>query len=310
MTAFAAKRVRLTAADVRLRDTDLLWRQDLRTRSQACPDDLLLRFCTLAEKTEDQLPGAILTFARRFGPLAICKHGLPRTHHVPALGTGNPCQTVTTVDRGEVWNSDPLDAWHRLAVEALVTRVLIDFVATNRAEPIHFGILAYLIYPGTPPAETPLALDLALPAKASELAHRRVKFQQRAAKLLLLEWAVERWWKLGDVRLRFDYSQASPSATLAGEGLFGALAEQLISYASTRLGGFALPEGRCLCDSCYKPFVPRRHPAAGQNHYCEDCGRRAALRDAQRRLRAKQRAMQGTDRGAKLRPSASSKPAT
>lgn len=74
-----------------------------------------------------------------------------------------------------------------------------------------------------------------------------------------------------------------PAIKLAGErsDLFGALGLQLM-FAMSGSGGFV------TCSGCGAPYAPRRQPIAGRRHHCQDCGRTAAIRDAQTRFRAQQ----------------------
>jgi DNA-directed RNA polymerase subunit RPC12/RpoP len=41
------------------------------------------------------------------------------------------------------------------------------------------------------------------------------------------------------------------------------------------------------CSGCGKTYVPKRLPAKNRRRYCEDCGHRAAMRDAARAYRSR-----------------------
>lgn len=107
-----------------------------------------------------------------------------------------------------------------------------------------------------------------------------VKRQRNALTRRTQYWLTE----LADVGLRFSWDDKAggPTIKLAGErsDLFGALGLQLM-FAMSGSGGFV------TCSGCGAPYTPRRQPIAGRRHYCQNCGRTAAIRDAQARFRAK-----------------------
>jgi hypothetical protein len=52
---------------------------------------------------------------------------------------------------------------------------------------------------------------------------------------------------------------------------------------------WAVLQARALvsCSACGGLYAPKRQPRAGESHYCDSCGRKAANRFAQRRYRAR-----------------------
>lgn len=91
---------------------------------------------------------------------------------------------------------------------------------------------------------------------------------------------IESWLTLGDVSLRLDYE--GKGLMFATDTLFSGLVLQLASSLCGS-GGFAI----CAC--CAKPYAPVRQPTPATRHYCKECGRRAAVRDAVRDFRARRR---------------------
>jgi hypothetical protein len=83
------------------------------------------------------------------------------------------------------------------------------------------------------------------------------------------------------VALRFELAFQDNSSLTSGISLIGALTVQLLASAAG--SGFS------VCSACGKPYVPRRRPAAGRRQYCPSCGRAAALRDAKAAYRARLR---------------------
>jgi hypothetical protein len=100
----------------------------------------------------------------------------------------------------------------------------------------------------------------------------------------LLRALLNRWLDLAGAELRVAEQDNRPSLTIvpAREGgwLFTSLVTQITFLAAgTR---------RWLtCSGCGKPYVPKNVPRSGKHTYCQKCGRKAALRDAQARWREK-----------------------
>jgi hypothetical protein len=101
-----------------------------------------------------------------------------------------------------------------------------------------------------------------------------VQFQRNVLGAVL-----DYWLTVASVRPSLDWSGAKPDIQLAGQGLFAALAVQLL-FESARTDGLA------VCTSCGTPFLPAaRRPRRDHNAYCSDCGLKAAQRDAAARYR-------------------------
>jgi hypothetical protein len=98
---------------------------------------------------------------------------------------------------------------------------------------------------------------------------------------------VNEWLMWGGVRPRFDWTENGTVIRLSSggweqEALFGALAVHLV-LAVGGTGGIA------LCSGCGAPYLPTRRPVDGRRHYCTNCGRKVAERDAARAYRARRR---------------------
>jgi len=104
--------------------------------------------------------------------------------------------------------------------------------------------------------------------------YESVEFQRS-----LLSAVLNYWLTVSSVRPRLHWSGTKPAVQLAGQGLFGALAVQLL-FESSRTDGLA------VCTWCGTPFLPpARRPRRDHNVYCSDCGLKAAQRDAAARYR-------------------------
>ena len=91
------------------------------------------------------------------------------------------------------------------------------------------------------------------------------------------------WWvKAGAVTPRFTLDrQRGPRVILAGRGLWGAVARQLI-FAVARVQGLQ------ICHACGEAYTPKRKPRAGERTWCrKDACRQEAKRQAQRDYRAR-----------------------
>ena len=103
----------------------LRWRFDYDSIPAAKPDKLMFDdFLALADGDAN----AILAYARRYGPLDICEHNLPRSHNEKnyyqslwriqkTVGEGH-CQPLHDDDDPE-WFWEPIAEWRRYARQAL-----------------------------------------------------------------------------------------------------------------------------------------------------------------------------------------------
>ena len=270
---------------IELKGDRLVWSWPRRKEAAGAEPAMLAEFVRLAEASDAQ----ILAFARRWGMLNICEHGLPIFH--PWIGERRryPCDWVPVdATRKAFW--EPLDAWRRYAAEA---RALVNL--SRRLRQGQLGDLrdwqAIRNIQGTAYWETwnetghipeNSALLLIQDSWPLTLAETRlgkdVGFERRCLAQTLREWISD-----GGVRPSLDWSDAKPVIDLEGGGLFGGLAVQLLQAVGH-------PETLAFCDGCGKPFTPSMRPSSSRRNYCKECGHRAAVRDAARRYRERKRA--------------------
>jgi hypothetical protein len=249
--------------DVTLVDGCLLWSWPTHDVS---PDSTLLpRFAALANATDDQ----VLAFAQRWGVLEICGHGRPSSHseadRQPDLCFPRP------VDEQLTTFSEPVDAWRALAREVRgIVKVAAALHAGRRATVADWADIAgatiaaqveHLVETGGDADRGPARLG------------QEVNFDRR-----VLTGVVEMWLREGAVRPHVQWGKRTPGVELAGWGLFGALAVQLLQVVS-RI------DGLITCSGCGKAYLPKRRPNPNRDHYCPDCGVKAAWRKASRRYR-------------------------
>ena len=216
----------------------------------------------------------IRAYARRWGILGICKHGLPSSHAGNEGGTPR-CQPLRREDltwRFDGW--EPLGRWRHFARQA---RAMLNLAASLHAD-----------QPGQP-ADWQVVVHH--PTQPVPWWHRSVE-----AEWILLSDVVGAWIQIGDVRpvmargpTQGRHMEFGSSA--AGPRLFGTLACQLL-FTITRVTGVA------VCSACAAIYTPTRQPRPDQRCYCPSCRaggvpQRDAQRDRQRRRRA---ALPATDR--------------
>jgi len=237
--------------------------------------DMLESFACLPDQSDAHLLG----FARRWGVLNICEHGLPASHFPRRFlqwidEEGAPsCDIAPGV-------SEPVDAWRRYA---------------GMAQAI-LNIAARLVqaHPEPAPAEAWLPLTDFVPGQLvagvvggdiiPEVPRRRLASASEQQRLLAR--VVQQWLLLGDVQVQFTY-QDRPHFDLGNGNLFGAIGLQLALAVAKR-------EGLAICDECGRFFVPRRQNKPGTPRRCPRpaCRERAAKRDSARRRRAREREAQ------------------
>ena len=266
----------------------------LRLALRPLPEDLIWQFLSLADQPDPRIEG----FIRQFGVLGICRHGIPSTHQAacrprarrlpkvagPYIGSyddaaGGTAHSAppspTPIPRGE----ELMEDWRTLAREA---RAVLRMAAAVRVDESPADedreLIRAAVYRGDgtlDPGEDALQrYELGLWTRGS------------SADTALLARFVQQWLSFAGVRPVFSW-EGRPRLDLASPNslkptMFAALALQLL-YEVSRSGKHA------VCSSCGIPYRRRRRfPKAGQNNYCEACGKQAANRVAHERHMAKQ----------------------
>lgn len=265
----------------------LVWVSDYdrkRCQKEVYPGPQMLeRFVSLA----DASPASILEFARQWGVLEICEHGLPRSHNPCRPGQQmyrrvTWCYPLGWYERGKGYDCwEPLAAWRQFSRHA---RALLNIAAQ-----LHQGQVGRL-------EDWRIVYERSGSPRPAPWWEQDVQIEKwKVANV------VNEWLELGNVRLRARWDEAGPSVTLAGGGLFGALACQLLLTISRT-------DGLAICSACGVPYVPHRRPVAKRRRYCEACGRRAAMRDSSMEYRRRNRQRErGEGRQRKSRPKTGSR---
>ncbi len=196
-------------------------------------------------------PNDILRFARRYGPLGLCKHGLPPFH------------------RGTWYKDDYKDG------------ELIGVTFTGEWLPAGGGSERGWC---APCGNEPLGKWLEYSGLALDYLNRAAVLKvdtgkrMRGMRQLFLQDGINEWLGDAGIRLELNWSSGEPILTLTGGGVFGALGVQLLSAVTN--------SNLAVCSGCKKPYTRKgRKPQAGRNNFCHDCGDKEANKLRMRKFR-------------------------
>lgn len=250
----------------------LIWRWDNAIRRNPLRPEahgfgLLGEFMNLAEAPVE----TILAFARKWGVLEICLHGLPCTHNLRYASTvsGRFCIPLRYPDTD--YYMEPIPYWHFYARQM---RALL-----NIAVQLKQGL------PGL--VEDWKIIQVPGFGRESEVKVSEETFAQMFGRTVeddrqFVLRMLDRWLSMGDVRPNLVWDDEHCSVSFDNT-LFGMLAMQLMLEIGSS-GGIA------FCYGCGKSYTPKgRRPKVGQRNYCRDCGKKAAWRDAQAARRRRNR---------------------
>lgn len=270
------------------------------------PRHVLRDFLELA----DAAPEQIRDYARQWGVLGICRHGLPFTHTLGARRGPTIASVIlqACATRHRLLKRRSLQPFLEEAGDALNTLqydaspcVPLGFDrhhadpsddlprAADAWEPVRIWrqfakqALAILTIADNLKRDT-LPDDQYWETTYSE-SGKTAPWWQRGLEVerLKLTMVLNEWLRLGAVRPSIDWHALKPEISFVGPRLFSMLALQLAFAVS---GG----EGIATCSSCGKVYPRERQPKSGQRNYCPECRRRKIPeRDAQRARRARSR---------------------
>lgn len=235
----------------------ICWTYSINDERKVSQDGMLEEFLRLRGAEPDRYRA----FARRFGPLMICEHGLPPSHQLPStLGNlrvaGCRCAHI-----------EPLTMW----------RAYVEMFA---------ALLTLAASIGTSEERRRLGREELWRQALHWTGRDQVpwwKESVRADKRMLLL-TLEYWLGVTGVGPRLRQQDGSLRILLGGGGVLGALALQT-TLAAARSKGLA------FCSDCHMAYVPKRRPNPNRQNYCPSC-RDAGIpnRNAQAAWRARQRA--------------------
>lgn len=262
-------------------------------------------------KLVDARDQAILKYARKWGPLWLCSHRRYWQHDPLA------CRPVASSDERYYTRWEPLEYWRDFAKEARATLRIARKLNTGEAadpedwqaiparyERMDAMFIRWDELQWVQPEDERIHEAYLLDDDFEQLERTMIelKEEQRARPEYaspddawqwetvadgatpdiherLLSMVLDRWVERGGVKLSVFRQNDRRAIRLAGGGLIGALAVQLV-FDVCRTDGLA------VCTSCGTPYLPpKRRPRRDQNPYCSDCGLKAAMRDAAARYR-------------------------
>lgn len=269
---------------------------------QQAGEGLLPAFLGLADATDEM----VLSFARRWGVLHLCHHGLPSGHDASydalrdkRLDGDRKMFCFRAHGPGF---SESTDAWRDYAARASGLVALSLRLRDGNAAAGPVGQRAYLHAVVGLGVERLRSAVKAAGARAgatadwrlldADVAQTEVSFRQSADDSSpaglggMVADMVGRWLELGRVGLRLQWDGQGFGVVLGGEdlpGLFGALAGKLFLAVTGR--------SMALCYHCGNLFQPKRNPAVGHRSYCVACREahvpnRDSARDSYRRKHA------------------------
>lgn len=257
-------------SDVRLEGKVIVWRPPWETGEKVDPRGMLDAFLTIKGGKD------VVRFARRFGVLAICEHGLPSSHDP----TCRPLGMVTHRRADGAW-WEPVAAWLHFVRQARAVLSIAAALYGGQAARRQDWEAAYdlerqdwaTLYGGdASPVEDLVQEQIAVASGDAEMGR------------IHLAHLVNEWLTIGNVRprVRWDYDHELPRFELTG-GTFGLLAAQMM-VAISRSHGVA------VCSGCGSPYERlARRPKPGQRNFCPGCRKRVAPRVQKRDWRARKR---------------------
>jgi hypothetical protein len=304
--------VRPGAVRVDLSGQGLLWKhsaQGERPRRSPARAHLLDEFLRLA----DAQPEAVAGYAKKYGVLLICRHGLPSSHqtapfsrkrkptwvskYVAVEGGRAVTRATAWFDRCRLrvrqngWYWEPIAAWRRYAQEARAILAVAAALHENDLGDHRDWRTLYC-------PEQQWVCPRCSAGNPADVDHCRScdrcwPVPTLAEARILLALFVQGWLNTAGTKLSFSWG-VNPSISLGSDSLFGALAVQLISAI--------VGHGVSLCSGCRLPYLPVRRPALGRHSFCQKCGTRAAWRISKARRRAAVSDVKTESRSAAIAP--------
>lgn len=216
------------------------------------PPDLLGKFCAIAESANTD--SATVTFARKWGMLGLCEHGLPIGH-----SSTKRCR-ARSYETSEHWANfaRALECMHRIGL-SLNRGTCGDDLDWEVADLILDG-------PDFPPWD-----QFTRQAFRMDVVTARTQYMTLMRRLI----------QICDITPRFHWSEKRWNIDMDSQGLSN-LPAILTTQLMLAVGG---AKRMLKCSSCPRWFIPKRN----QRKYCSRCGIRAAWREATRKRRGSDR---------------------
>lgn len=252
---------------------------------------LLQSFSRLADASDERL----LQFAQRYGPLGLCKHGFALGHRdMRNLRCYRGNIEADDITRGQC-AKESLVGWRRYISRARgILAVEIDLRKDRR---VNADGWAWLL-DGIPTTHSSNPLKALVSARKEDslasnpliVALAAQRRQTLPEQKRVLAQTVNHWLDECEVGVSLDWSGPGIEFRLGlSDPLGRGTPSLLIAIGVQLLRAVLRQESFVWCSDCGSPYAPDRWPRAGELHYCQDCGRKAANRIAQRRYKQRQK---------------------
>jgi len=260
---------------------------------------MLRDFMDLAEASVDN----VVQYARRWGVLGLCEHGLPYAHNasefpLPWIRWNTKSQRYELPLPENVYGAR-YDSWKRIATAGNRNLTLVK---QRPCQPAYVGLASYIepiddwfewarsvratmhiaatLHEGKPGSES----DWTLLQPGKQFSGIHIWEQDRATQWVALTLLLNEWASLAGLRPVLSVDDDAPTFLMGVPQvsvgrLFGVLVLEMMA-AISRSTGFK------ICRDCGTPFVRQGRGGDGYK-YCEDCGTKAAWRRASKKYRHK-----------------------
>jgi len=258
----------------------------------------------------------ILRYARHWGVLVICHHGLPASH-------SENCRPLTLPRRGGYVFWEPIESWRYFArhakavlemaaatyngqvIESAITDRLFPMppiakrsgarapsVRRRKDEKFRFDRSLYLLHERKNIFEHWLA-GIPEPGPTKLAVHPSGNTKTLTRQRAFVSYAVNCWLNWGRARPQIDWDGPTPTIELTTGGILPMYVDRLSGALALQLAyAVASSEGVATCFACGRFYTPVRRPAAGRRSFCPACGLRAAWRTSKRVTRGRFRQKQ------------------
>ncbi len=224
---------------------------------------------------------AVLRFAKRYGTLQLCRHGLPMFHsHTSAPFTGRAGECSEIKATGEYNYHEPVAKWLEFARQAqAVVNVAEAIRRSGEPDPDDLDNLLFrgrdrqFTGQGTRTVEVLSRYGVTSPISSP-----------RRVYVGFVEMVVEQWTRYGRIRPYLHWRGDRWAITFTTgpvSSTFGAIAGHLMLAVAGE-------SGLSICHNCGMSYPVKRRPNPNRRNYCEDCAG-AASRDSKREERARRK---------------------
>jgi hypothetical protein len=292
-----------TRTEARIEEAHIVWAPPNRPPTDevatAPPERLVYDFAGLANRSDDQL----LRFANKYGPLRLCKHGFALGHRQRNFNlrcyesdTGQPEDLPSGTFFRLKWSArESIEAWRRYIGRAAGILSVSDRLHEGqRATQDEWAWLLDGIPAGD--HEYPFRALLAMrkedvlasnPLIATLAAQPHLTLPQQRRTLAV---AVNHWLDECGVGISINWRPSGIDFSLGPSNPFGLGNSGLLAAIGVQLLSGVLRQTRMVwCSDCGKAYPPERWPRDGENHFCPDCGTKAANRIAAREYRKRRK---------------------